>query len=245
MEEALHPLETDQQTTPANYLTAGIALSVVLHLVCTAVLFSLPQGSPARRSVTYIDLNLPQHAAAPLPAQTHAAAREPEPIPVAQEPPLPDAPHPPEPPAPVAQAKSLPEQPPAPANAQLAEEPSRTTLGLGLTKGYFKSLGDGNTLREGVKGYYLDLLQKVNDKWWLDQQEKKRIAPVVINIVVARSGEIVDAQVLVSSGDTRYDRAVRTALAAAGPLPPLPASFEGNFFEAPVQLVPPLNLMSW
>jgi protein TonB len=50
---------------------------------------------------------------------------------------------------------------------------------------------------------------------------------------------------MIGSGNRRYDSEVRKALAAAGPLPPLPANYEGDFFAAPVQLVPPLNLMGW
>ena len=248
MEEALQPLETDQQTGPPNYFVLGIAASVALHLACTALLLALPQGPATRQSVTYVDLRLPQQHAVAMTPPSQApkpVPQPPQPHPAAETPPA-ETPTAPEP-APLSQqAKPLPEQPPAPATAQVAQEPSRTTLGMGLTRGYFKSLGDGETLREGVKGYYQELLQKVNEKWWLDQQiDKRQVAPLIINLVVARNGEIVDTQIMASSGNPRYDRVVQTALAAAGPLPPLPATFDGNFFEAPIRLVPPLNLMAW
>ena len=153
------------------------------------------------------------------------------------------APAPPTPvPAPTAEMG-----PPRP--VQVVEETTLTdpsSLGLGLTKGYFKSLGNGETLREGVKEYYLAMLQVVNQKWWLDPDVTKgRIAPLMIDLIIARNGEIVDKRVLVSSGNPRYDRAVLAAISAANPLPPLPASYQGAYFEAPIRLVPPLNLLSW
>ena len=119
-------------------------------------------------------------------------------------------------------------------------------MGLGLTKGYFKTLGEGETLRAGVKEYYLDMLQVINEKWWMDQQiDKRHLAPVIINITLARNGMIVDSRILQGSGNSRYDKAVLAALTAASPLPPLPASFDGDFFQAPIRLIPPLNLMAW
>ena len=128
----------------------------------------------------------------------------------------------------------------------MEEGRSHTAIGLGLTKGYFRGLGDGGTLREGIKGYYLEMLQGINEKWWLDQQlDKRNLAPVVVNITVARNGEIIGSEIMKGSGNPRYDKAVLAALLAASPLPPLPPSYEGESFQAPIRLVPPLNLMAW
>ena len=144
------------------------------------------------------------------------------------------------PPAPQAAQPVIPALQPAAATPM--EELSHTTLGLGLTKGYFKSLSDGDTLRVDIKEYYLELLQRINEKWWLDQFDQQRVNPIVISITVARNGDIVGSTVMISSGNPRYDRAVQRSLVAAGPLPPLPPDYEGNFFQAPIRLVPPLNL---
>ena len=243
MEEALQPLdEADQPIRPNKHLILGIAASVILHLICTVALLGLPGGgSPSRQSITYIDLGAAA-AQKPMTPPAKAAPQEKELLP-------PEMPTVPEtPPAPqqarAEEPNAAPEQPAA--QNRVEEERSHTTLGLGLTKGYFRSLGDGETLRLDIKEYYLEMLQGINEKWWLDQQlDQKRVDPIVINITVARNGDIVGSAVMISSGNPRYDKAVQKSLAEAGPLPPLPADYEGDFFQAPIRLVPPLNLMAW
>lgn len=248
MEEALQTLANeDEQVKPINNLAVGIAASVVLHLICSVVLIVMPHGPESRQSVTYIDLNLPQAQAPSMtpPAKKPApvVAPKPEPPVLTEKQPVPDVP---KEPAPVEQPKAATEQPVATQPPKVEEKRSATTLGLGLTKGYFKSLAEGESLRPVVKSYFLDMLQGINEKWWVDQQfEGKNIAPLVVYIRVARNGEIVNSEVMISSGNPRYDRAVLAALKAASPLPPLPAEYQFEFFEAPLRLVPPLNLMAW
>jgi periplasmic protein TonB len=240
MEETLQPLEADQQIKLNKLLVLGIAASVILHLVCTVALFSLPQGPQTTPpSVTYIDLNAPQHSA---PMAVPPKEMVPQKVVQQAEPPLapeilPQAQQP---------TTALPEQPAAPQQTKVEEERSHTTIGLGLTKGYFKALGEGETLRAGIKEYYMEMLQQINEKWWMDEQlDKRRIAPIVVSITVARNGAIINSQIMKGSGDSRYDRAVLASLAMASPLPPLPSSYQGDFFQAPIRLVPPLNLMAW
>lgn len=240
MEHALQPLEEDQNTRPTNYFALGIAASVILHLVCTVILIGLPVGSQTTQSVTYVDLSTIQQPT-PMPAPQTEAPVEP----VAPEPQTPVVPETPiVPPEEIEPSTAVQQQPVAPPEP-VAEQLSQTSLGLGLTKGYFKSLGSGETLREDIKDYYLEMLQGVNEKWWLDPKLDKRGSTIVVNITVARNGEIVESKILAGSGDNRYDRAVLAALAAASPLPPLPITYNGEFFQAPIRLVPPLNLMAW
>ena len=262
MEDAFQPLDA-VQIKPNKYLMLGIAVSVLLHLACAFVLLGQPAGSPAPSpAVTYIDLNAAQH-----PARTTVPNKETAPAKSVQEPQLPQvSENPPqaEPPealpakpaesaVPAVPAKppesavpAAPAEPGATAPPKTEEQRSHSTMGLGLTKGYFKSLGEGETLREDVRGYYLEMLQGINEKWWVDQQlDKRRIDPVVVSITVARNGEIVGSEIIRGSGNPRYDKAVLAAIAAASPLPPLPASYEQDFFQAPIRLVPPLNLMAW
>jgi len=251
MEEALEPLEAeaDQHSKSAGKLALAIAVSVVLHLICSVILFSLPQGaSSSRPSVTYVDLKSVQ-LPTPVPAPPAATAPEPEPAadPVAPEPEelaVPVAPAPPAPPV-AQQAEPPQDQPVAAETGPVEAELPLTTLGIGLTKGYFQGLGNGETLRVGIKEYYMEMLEGINQKWWVDPQLNKRRSAVVVVITVARNGEIVNSSILASSGDRSYDRAVLAALTAASPLPPLPDSFMGDFFEAPIRLVPPLNLLAW
>ena len=237
MEDALQPLEA-VQIKPNKFLVVGIAVSVTLHLACVLVLLGLPVGSPSPSAmITYVELNALQHPA-PMTVPPSAPA-PPKAVQVPRTPPVPE--NPPQ----ARQPETSPAQPAA-AETKVEEQRSHTIMGLGLTKGYFKSMGEGETLREDIKGYYLDMLQGINEKWWMDQQlDKRHLAPVVVSITVARSGEIVGSEIMRGSGNPRYDRAVLAALAAASPLPPLPSSYEGDFFQAPIRLVPPLNLMAW
>ena len=239
MEDALPQLDAVEPIKPNKYLVIGIAASITLHLICVFVLLTLPPGSRTPTpSVTYVDLGATQH-----PAPTTAPPREatpPTPVPEAQTPPVPESP------PQARQPQTSPAQSPATQETRVEEQRSHTVMGLGLTKGYFRSLGEGETLRVGIKGYYLEMLQGINEKWWIDQElDKRHLAPVVINLTVARNGEIVDTVIMRGSGNSRYDKAVLKALAAASPLPPLPPSYEGDFFQAPIRLVPPLNLMAW
>lgn len=238
MEDTLQPLDENDQPIPLNKpLLFGLAASLVLHVACTVILIGLPGGgSPPRQSITYVDLaHVPPTPAMAPPASEPAPVEESAPP---ETPPVPEAPPTPQPP----QAAAQPEAPPQQQSAAPMEELSHTTLGLGLTKGYFKSLGDGETLRVDIKEYYLELLQRINEKWWMDQFDQQRVDPIVISITVARNGSIVGSTIIGSSGNPRYDRAVQRSLVAAGPLPPLPPEYEGEFFQAPIRLVPPLNL---
>lgn len=242
-EETLHPDDSDQPVKRNNFPVA-IGVSLVLHLILSIVVVGLPGGPAGNRSVTYIDLTMPQQQAAPMTAPAQAPRPEAAPAPEEKAEPE-EAPAPAAPPQ-TAEAKPAQDQPAAIQNAKPEEDRSRTTLGLGLTKGYFRSLGEGETLRAGVKEYYMAMLQEVNEKWWMDQQlDKKKLDTIIINLVIARNGQILNSQVLRSSGNYRYDKAVVAALTAASPLPPLPPDFQGDFFEAPIRLVPPLNLMAW
>lgn len=242
MEDALRPLAAVQQLKASKYLVLGITGSIILHLVCAFVLLGQPAEAPAPSpSVTYIDLSAPKRPAsmvAPPQETTPPKVQEPQPAP--QPAPIPAS-------APRAQQPEAVSAQPAAAQEIRVEEPrSHTVMGLGLTKGYFKSLGEGETLREGVKGYYLEMLQVINEKWWIDQQiDKRNLAPVIVNITVARNGEIIESYIMSGSGNPRYDRAVLASLAAASPLPPLPADYDRETFQAPIRLVPPLNLMAW
>jgi periplasmic protein TonB len=240
-EEALEP--QDPQPARGSNFVLAVAASLLLHGIATVLIVGLPGGPSQQQSVTYLDLSMAQPAAAPVAAP--APQRKAEPAPVPEKPSLAEKAEAPEP-AQAEQPKPAPEQTAPPQEKRADEHLPHTSLGLGLTRGFFKSIGEGETLRVGVKEYYLDMLQNINEKWWLDQElQKGRIRPIMINLTIARNGAIVGSEILMSSGNVRYDKAVLAALTAASPLPPLPPSYQGDFFEAPVRLVPPLNLLNW
>jgi len=246
--EVVHPEDAARRTSQRN-LAIGIGISLALHLVISAVLLGTPPSSPSKGSVSFIDLKnvqLPAELPAPAPATpTAPPVEKAEPVPVAKTP-TPEAAPEAAPDAAAAQPRDTQAEQAAAARPTVQEQAAATSFGLGMTKGYFRSIGNGETLRDGVRGYYLDMLERINQQWWLDQGvDKKGIGPIMVNVVIRHDGEIVDVQLMTGSGNPAYDKAVVKALASAGPLPPLPPDYREPFFLAPIRLVPPLNLMGW
>ena len=122
----------------------------------------------------------------------------------------------------------------------------RSSLSLGMTRGFFRSLGDGETLRGDIREYYLTLVQRINEQWWA--MDGKGVEPgrhgALVTILMRKNGEILDIRLVRSSGNPDYDQIILNALQAATPLPPLPESYEGEYFQAPVRLMAPLGLFS-
>jgi periplasmic protein TonB len=207
-------------------------LSLTLHAATLAVIAFSPGGPVSIPSVSYVDLSLPEQAAVPVPAPAApapAAAREPEEM--AEQAPKETAP-------PAAAPASHPAAAPAKPN------PETASLSLGLARGYFNSIGSGETLRDDIREYYFTMLKKINETWWESggaAREGMR-RDVLVNLVISREGEILSKQIVESSGNQWYDSLVMQTLAKAGPLPALPASYRGDVFTAPVRVVKPLSL---
>lgn len=129
----------------------------------------------------------------------------------------------------------------APSNAAATEEAS---FGLGMTNGYFSSIADGQSLRGDIREYYFEILRRVNEKWWLNKDGKEGGARQArFFLVIAKDGTLINKILLESSGNPAYDRAMMQTLDATSPFPPLPATFQGQIFEAPLRFNAPLNLM--
>ena len=118
------------------------------------------------------------------------------------------------------------------------------SFGLGMANGYFNSLGEGKTLRPEIREYYLSLLEKVNQTWWVENREQSGwAAGAVINVVIARDGTLLNLELVKSSGNPARDQAIVQALRKSSPFLPLPDDYGDNFFKAPLRFVAPLNLM--
>jgi protein TonB len=149
--------------------------------------------------------------------------------------------------------KSMPEtaEPRAAESAPAPETPrpepaatGGTSINLGIGRGYFGSLGEGETLKDEIREYYFEMVTRINERWWQrPEADDSRVGMVMVMIVVARDGKVVNCQLLRSSGRRSYDEAVVAAVQAASPLLPLPANFESDFFQAPLRVMPPLSLM--
>jgi protein TonB len=143
------------------------------------------------------------------------------------------------------------EEAPAPTAEKAAEaappaQPSfkQASIEFGIANGHFGSISDGRTLRDDMREYYLSMLARFNESWWQQKANNALHRGAVMVVTVARDGAIVEMRLLKGSGNPADDRVMVQALQAAGPLTPLPESYEGDFFTAPLRFVPPLDLMT-
>jgi len=119
------------------------------------------------------------------------------------------------------------------------------SLGLSITSGYFGAIGEGESLHDDIREYYFEMLRRINAKWWLNMENRQGGRNrAVFYLVIARDGTIVDRMMVTSSGNPAYDRAMLLTLEASNPLPPLPESYRGDYFQAPLRFNVPLNLLN-
>lgn len=151
--------------------------------------------------------------------------------------------------------QTLPSHVPVPANPSVIEEavPERiagedintTPLGLGMAYGFVSSLGNGATLREDIREYYLVLVEKINKVWWeragtlSDAIAQDGIAVIAIK----RDGTLIERGIRRGTGSPAVDQALLESIDKAAPLPALPASFEQEVFTAPLKITAPSRLM--
>jgi TonB family protein len=76
--------------------------------------------------------------------------------------------------------------------------------------------------------WYLTAVQRKVYEQWTQPLSRAQLQKVVIVFEIARNGEVARARVEKTSGDAAYDLAALRAVAAANPLPPLPAEFRGS-----------------
>ena len=119
-------------------------------------------------------------------------------------------------------------------------------LGLGMANGYFSSLADGRTLRDDIRGYYFDILEKINLQWWQKAGTIKEVAQQdgIIEIQIGRDGKLFDVRQMRGTGSSVADRAIINAIAEAAPFPALPTSYELEIFRAPLKISKPSHLFT-
>lgn len=231
----------------SDFFGRMVAISLAIHVISTVVLLSPHRSAMTIPSVSYLDLRemrFPEQAApAPTPARPEKAEKA-----VAQEQPAEQPAAPLTPPA-----KPLPE------TARLEKEVKQSladadkhpeslqerSFGLGLTSGYFSSIAEGETLRGDIREYYFTMLRQINEKWWLTKESQGvSMRGALINIVVARDGQVMRMVLVRSSGNPAIDRAIMKTIETASPLPPLPQSYEMGYFTAPLRFRGPLDLFT-
>jgi len=225
-----------KQRRSVDIFACTVVISLILHIAASMLLslpghFSAPVSAPV-----FVDLQ----------SMTSSPASEEEP---AQEPPRSDEPAAPD-------LQTLPE--PSSESAKLdkaiesslrkaVQEPEAvhdSAIGLGMVSGHFASFAEGESLKDDIRVYYFSLMRRINEVWWLSGAAKGNFTYAAsVNIHISREGKVLGCELLESSGSREQDQALLDAIKRAEPLPPLPQSFYGRVFNAPIRFVPPLRLM--
>lgn len=221
-----------------------LVISLVVHALFALCIISGNGGQRGMPTINFIDLTMSELASPAAPKAVSQTLPAP-PAPMSETTETPREPEP-QPAPPPSEAEQLTEtlKNAVSSAAQQPEALQKASFGLGLMNGHFSTLADGRSLRDDMREYYLDMLRTINEKWWVDGGHFEGARGAIINIVVARNGEIVNARVIQSSGNPQYDRTVLKSLQAASPVPPLPEHFAGGYFTAPIRFNAPLNLLS-
>ena len=220
-----------------RWIQWALALSLVLHMGAALVIIiasGLSTGEKSPTSFIIEDIVLTPSISAPAPA---IAAAPSAPLP-SQTPPTPNPATEKEPPT----QDPLPEQP-----TDISGSPEKegglmsTPLGLGMTHGYFSSLADGRTLRNDIRGYYFEIVEKINQQWWENASLLKE--PLrqdgIFEVLVQRDGTIVAIRTLRKTGSREADQLITEIIKSTSPLPPLPSSYDLSMFRAPLRIKAP------
>ncbi|GAB4299807.1 MAG: energy transducer TonB [Desulfuromonadia bacterium] len=206
-----------------------LGISLILHCV---IIISMT--GTAGRGVSFhpspiIDLSLSDSP----PSETIRSAEEPPP-PADSLPPS----------EPVAEETRIPPQTdttPAEQSPPLVQEPS--SISFSISAGSFTSFGDGTSLRDELRPYFLDMLNRINRSWQETGKGVRLARGAMLLVSVDREGKIQGVRILQSSGNAGHDRLLISAI-EKGEYPPLPDGYGKETFEAPIRFSPPLSLMS-
>jgi len=215
----------------------ALAISLMLHLL--AVVFIIAAGSTVRSTPVISGMLVEDVAFTPTISPPKPAPPLLAPAPPESEP-LPGA-SPAEKPL---QAPSAAETVPQGKGTEGVKELMATPLGLGMTHGYISSLAEGRSLREDIRGYYFELVEKINREWWHRAEGLKE--PIrrdgIIELYLRPDGSIISQRMYQGTGSREADQVLQDAIKAVSPLPPLPASFDQKTFMAPLRIKAPSYL---
>jgi protein TonB len=221
-----------------RWMKWALVISLILHItVALVVVYFCVFSTVGRRSTNLIiqDIELSSPLSAPLqPIATPSDQKMSVPTPPPQvrenEPPV--------------LATPTEVQPVAIENIVKENGLTSTPLGQGMAHGYFSMLADGKTLRDDIRTYYFEMVEKINREWWDKAALLKEPlrADGIFEIIVQRDGSIISLRLLRGSGSSEADRLIAESVRKAAPLPALPATYEPDQFNAPLRIKAPLSL---
>ena len=220
-----------------RWMGCALAISLMMHLLAVVLIIaagSAVRNTPVISGILVENVVLPPAISKPKPAETPLA-------PTASET---------EPPSGVSPGEQPLQAPPAAQPSPKGKTSGEmkdlmaTPLGLGMTYGYVDSLGEGVSLREDIRVYYLEVVEKVNHEWWKRAEGLKE--PIrrdgFIELHVRPDGSIISQRIYQGTGSQEADQVLRDVIKAVSPLPPLPAGFDQEIFMAPLRIKAPSYL---
>lgn len=234
LENHISLTEKNTSTRTAGIILAlclGFSLSLhVISVVIVAYIWTAPVGDDR---VSYLEMR-------DLVPASQALSPVMPPVPVLNQESLPQPP---------AETVPVPENQPVPeaavAERTVIEDIRKTPLGLGMTYGFVSSLGNGATLREDVREYYLVLVERINKIWWERAAELSNaiVQDGVVVVAVQYDGTLLGRGISRGTGSPEVDQALLESIDKAAPLPPLPASYGQKVFSAPLKITAPSRLL--
>lgn len=236
MEQSITTCPEPLQRKSLDIFICMLVISMILHVVISVFVLVPGRTMVQGRQPLYVDLGtMPavSHPAKSVVAEEYEPAEEPEAPPVEN------------PAEPLSQAETL-DKSVSETLRDAAGRPEvvhRSSIGLGITSGYFGSFAEGETLRPEIREYYFNLMRRINEVWWTRSASTPSLNGASFILVVNREGKVVACQPLQGSGDPRNDQVLMETVKLAEPLPPLPDGYPDRDFNAPIRFIPPLNLM--
>lgn len=98
--------------------------------------------------------------------------------------------------------------------------------------------GSGKLLAAKYPAYYSVIRDKVQTQWIYPEGFNAENVSIIISIKIGRNGKLIDSFVEKSSGNTRFDESLLSAVKKASPFPPLPQDFQGSYLETGLRFCP-------
>jgi TonB family protein len=214
----------------------ALALSIALHIgAALAFIIAGGYGMTGDKAENFIIQDIALTPSISAPAKTPTTPSE---LPPAMDPTTPMTSQESDKPA----QEPLPEHPAEPTgNPEKKGGLMSTPLGLGMTHGYFSGIADGRSLRDDIRGYYFEMVEKINREWWdkagLLKEPLRQDG--IFELLVQRDGAIVSIRIIQGSGSREADRLLTEIIRKASPLPPLPSTYDLDLFRAPLRIKAP------
>jgi protein TonB len=231
-----HPLPSTPQPQGKPVVMAALSVSLILHaaaalLVISNISYNGADKGTAGLVVQEIMLGAPHRT-------TEIRARVPLTVPVTK---AADAP---------TSAPEIAKEPQTAAStgatgSSEAEQVLKSTpLGMGMMHGYFSSIAEGKSLREDIREYYFEIVEKINREWWknagniTDQMRQDGF----VEVLILRDGSLASVRTLQKTGSRQADDLLASIIRASAPFPPLPRTFEQDTFQIPLRIKAPTTM---